>query len=73
MLYLPSCKPVTVDLGKLSGSRIQATWYDPRTGRSRPVSIVRGGGEQEFIPPQVWPDWVLVLDDAERGYPAPGT
>ncbi len=36
MLYLPSCKPVTVDLGKLSGARIEATWYDPRTGRVPP-------------------------------------
>jgi hypothetical protein len=72
MLYLPSNNPVTVDLGKLSGDRIAVTWFDPRTGESRPAGEVRGGGPREFTPPAVWPDWVLVLDDAARKYPTPG-
>ncbi len=62
MLYLPSCKPVTVDLDKLSGTRVAVTWYDPRTGEARPASEVPAGGHYEFTPPSVWPDWVLVLD-----------
>ncbi len=62
LIYLPSCKPVTVDLGRLSGARITVTWYDPRTGESRPAGEVPGGGQHEFTPPPVWPDWVLVLD-----------
>lgn len=62
MLYLPSCKPVTVDLDKLSGTRVAVTWYDPRTGEARPASEVPGGKHYEFTPPPVWPDWVLVLD-----------
>lgn len=62
MLYLPSCKPVTVDLDKLSGTRVAVTWYDPRTGEARPAGEVPAGGHYEFTPPSVWPDWVLVLD-----------
>ncbi|MCU0519952.1 MAG: glycoside hydrolase family 140 protein [Anaerolineae bacterium] len=62
LVYLPSCKPVTVDLSKLSGIRIAVTWYDPRTGEPRPADEVPGGGPREFTPPPVWPDWVLVLD-----------
>ncbi len=62
MLYLPSCKPVTVDLDKLSGTRVAVTWYDPRTGEARPAGEVPEGKHYEFTPPPVWPDWVLVLD-----------
>ncbi len=62
MLYLPSCKPVTVDLDKLSGTCVAVTWYDPRTGEARSAGEVPGGGHYEFTPPSVWPDWVLVLD-----------
>lgn len=62
LLYLPSCKPVTVDLDKLPGTRVAVTWYDPRTGETRPAGEVPGGGHHEFTPPPIWPDWVLVLD-----------
>ena len=72
LLYLPSCKPVTVDLRKLSGETLNVHWYDPRTGQARPAGQVPRQGERTFAPPQIWPDWVLVLDDAARGYPLPG-
>ena len=42
-VYLPSGKPVTVDLRLLSGSMVAAHWYDPRTGkRQRSESSRRG-------------------------------
>ena len=72
MVYLPSCKPVTVNLDGMACKRVTVTWYDPRTGEFRPGGEVTGDGVHEFLPPQVWPDWVLVLDDAERHYPPPG-
>ena len=62
VIYLPSCKPVTVDLDRLTGARLTVTWYDPRTGEERPAGEVPGGGQHEFTPPPIWPDWVLVLD-----------
>ncbi|TFG72783.1 MAG: DUF4038 domain-containing protein [Anaerolineales bacterium] len=72
LIYLPSCKPVTIDLDILSGKRFTVSWFDPRTGESHPGGEVQGHGQQEFTPPQVWPDWVLVLDNAECHYPPPG-
>jgi hypothetical protein len=63
---------VTVDLEKLSGTTLNVYWYDPRTGDSRPAGPIPRQGQRTFTPPQVWPDWVLVLDDAARDYPTPG-
>lgn len=74
MIYLPAAgQTVTVDTSKLSGKRLRASWYDPRTGKSR---ALRGefpvGGKLDFTAPEDGPDWVLVLDDGARGYPPPG-
>jgi hypothetical protein len=71
-VYLPSPRPVTLDLGKLSGPTIAVTWYDPRTGTSRRAGDVPRVGNREFTPPSGGPDWVLVLDDAAQRFPAPG-
>ena len=68
MIYLPSCKPVTVDLTRLTARTLRVTWFDPRTGASRPGGEIQGGGRHEFTPPPVWPDWVLVLDDVDCEY-----
>jgi hypothetical protein len=73
LVYLPSCKPVTLDLARLApaGNTLTVTWFDPRTGVSHPGGEVHSGGRHEFTPPPVWPDWVLILDDPERGYALP--
>jgi hypothetical protein len=60
-------------LTSLSGTTLVAHWYDPRTGTSRYIgSFPRTAETITFMPPGIGPDWVLVLDDAERGYPIPG-
>lgn len=73
---------------KLSGTAYRAWWYDPRTGAAtrigefqrtqagdREADVHRGDITREFTPPSSGPgrDWVLVLDDAARNFPAPGT
>jgi len=73
LIYLPSCRPVTIDLERLSGEVLDVHWFDPRTGQARRGGQVPRAGQHTFTPPTVWPDWVLVLDDATRGYPSPGT
>ena len=73
LVYLPSCRPVTIDLEKLSGDMLNACWYDPRTGATRSIGPLPRQGQRTFTPPAVWPDWVLVLDDAAQGFPGPGT
>jgi hypothetical protein len=73
MVYLPSGRSVTVTLGLLAGDSIAASWFDPRTGQVQPIGRCEKV-TRRFDPPTSGPgnDWVLVLDDAARGYPPPG-
>jgi hypothetical protein len=75
MIYLPRGKPVTIALDKLAGARISAWWFDPRTGTAKRAGDYETHGQQNFAPPSSGDgqDWVLVLDDAAREYPAPGS
>ena len=61
-----------IDLGRLSAKRFRAWWFDPRTGVGSLIGGFEGGGQREFRTPPQGPDWVLVLDDAEKNYPPPG-
>jgi hypothetical protein len=73
-VYTASGLPVTIDLTKLSGSTLDAWWYDPRTGAPTAIGTMRKDGNATFAPPShgYGMDWVLVLDDARRGFAAPG-
>ena len=59
---------------KVSGDMIRAYWYDPRHGTSSLIGEFKKAEYQDFTPPSTGPgnDWVLVLDDASKNYPAPG-
>jgi len=72
-VYSPSGLPIRVRLGSISGDRVVATWYDPRTGASSPAGETANEGEAEYRPPTSGrnEDWVLILDDVSRGYPMP--
>ena len=74
MLYVPDAsRQLTVDTGALSGKRLRAWWYDPRTGKA---TAIKGdfpvGGKLQFTTPAQGPDWVLVLGDAARRFGPPG-
>ena len=74
-VYLPSGKTnVTINTGKLSGAKLAAWWYDPRTGGAKQFDSFAKTDTREFTTPSSGADndWVLVLDDAARNYPAPG-
>jgi hypothetical protein len=74
-VYSASGQPFTVDLGKLSGHEVVASWFDPRTGATHAAGRFPTGGAREFVPPTRGRDndWVLLLDEEARGYPAPGS
>jgi len=72
-VYVPSGKPVSVNMAKLSGKRAVARWFDPRTGKSTRIDELATAGTKQFRPPSGGPDWVLVLDDKARKYGPPGT
>lgn len=71
-VYVPSSKPVKVDLSRLTGEALNAWWFDPRSGVAESLAPVPREGVREFAPPSWGPDWVLCLDDAARRYGSPG-
>jgi hypothetical protein len=68
--YLPAGGPVSVHMDKITGKKVKARWYDPRTGKWREIGEYANAGKREFEAPSKGDkdDWVLVLDDAEKGY-----
>ena len=71
MAYMPTSRAVTVDLSKLSGNRRTAWWFNPRTGKSESAGEFTTEARKKFVPPGEG-DWILVIDDAVRGFSAPG-
>ena len=69
--YMPTSRTMTVDMGKMAGSRIKAWWFNPRTGESTSAGEFSSTGTRDFTP-STEGDWVLVLDDATRRLPSPG-
>jgi hypothetical protein len=67
-VYSAGGRPFTVELAKLTGSMVQATWFDPRTGRSIWLGQFPVRGQRQFTPPIAGEDWVLLLDDAARDH-----
>ncbi|HWV98477.1 MAG TPA: DUF4038 domain-containing protein [Candidatus Acidoferrum sp.] len=65
--YMPSLRPLKIDLSQLSGP-VTARWYDPSTGRFSPIkgSPFPNSGQSYFIPPgnnaDGDGDWLLVLE-----------
>ncbi len=60
IVYLPTPRPITVDLTQMSGGSVSVAWFDPITG-----SDIRGEDRAttpgaEFIPPSDQ-DWILVI------------
>jgi hypothetical protein len=54
---------------------VKAWWFNPRDGRATAMGEFPNTGERAFTPPDPGEhlDLVLVLDDAARNYPPPGT
>ncbi len=75
MVYVPASRRFSVDLDTLSGTQVQAWWFNPRTGAATDAGRFPREGTLAFTPPDVGEtvDWVLVLDDVARRFPPPGT
>jgi hypothetical protein len=74
MVYAPVGRKFKVRMDVIRGETVKAWWYNPRTGAATPIGQFPNRGEREFISPDPGEhlDWVLVLDDAAKNYPAPG-
>ena len=72
MVYLPQHAQATVDAAKLSGKKMNAWWFDPRSGDSVLIGELKKTNQHTFKTPDAEKDWVLVVDDASKDFPAPG-
>ena len=74
MVYAPVGRRFSVRMEAIRGPKVVAWWFDPRTGAATRIGEFPNSGEREFLPPDAGEqlDWVLVLDDAAKGYSAPG-
>jgi len=63
-----------VRMDTIKGAKVKAWWYNPRNGEATLIGEFTNTGTRTFTPPNVGEllDWVLVLDDAAKNYPAPG-
>lgn len=72
-VYSAQGKPITVNMGKISGSEVISYWYNPKNGESKSGGRFPNKGRQTFTPPSTGygEDWVLVLDDVLKKFPDP--
>ena len=64
LLYTYTGRSIKVNMGKIDGAKLSASWYDPRTGKYMKQGIFKNVGTVEFDAPgdvKAGNDWVLVL------------
>lgn len=71
MTYSTDGTAISMDLGRLSGAMARLWWFDPRTGAATVYGTAPADRVVQLTPPDRQ-DWVLVADDAGRGFPTPG-
>ncbi len=76
MVYFSRGQTADIDTASLAGKQVKAWWYRAKNGDVQSAGGFTGGGVRRFDPPGSegkGNDWVLVLDDASRGFPPPGS
>ena len=65
--YTPKGKAIDMNMGRITGENVKASWFDPRTGEKQYAGEYENTGLIKFIPPSSGngSDWVLILDDAD--------
>ncbi len=65
MIYVYNGRDIHVAMGKISGKKVKASWFNPRSGEQTTIGEVENTGVQKFNPPgkeKDGNDWVLVLE-----------
>jgi hypothetical protein len=75
MIYVPVGRKFSVRMDAIKGKDVVAWWFNPRNGEAKEIGKYSNSGTQTFNTPAPGEnlDWILVLDDASKKYPAPGT
>jgi len=64
LVYTYTGRTIRLNMGKLPGNSVAASWFNPRNGQTTTIGSVANQGVQEFNPPADpgnGNDWVLVL------------
>jgi hypothetical protein len=69
-VYFADASTTQIDLAKVTGTVINAWWFNPRSGEATFIGQY-APTTRSFTPPSA-EDWVLVLDDASHEYTPPG-
>jgi hypothetical protein len=74
MIYVPVGRKFGVHMDAIKGKKVIAWWYNPRNGKATKIGKFQNTGIQTFISPTPGEslDWILVLDDENAKYKAPG-
>ncbi len=72
-VYTTQGKPITVNMGKITGTDVVAYWYNPKNGQFQEIGHFKNSGQQTFTPSSngYGQDWVLVVDDVSKHYAMP--
>ena len=65
LIYTYTGRNFKVNMGKIAGEQVKASWYSPRDGKTLEIGVFDNKGEQAFNPPaepKNGNDWVLILD-----------
>jgi Protein of unknown function (DUF4038)/Putative collagen-binding domain of a collagenase len=67
-VYAAKGNAFVLNMGKISGNKVVALWFDPRNGQTKDIGTFDNVGQQLFTPPTTGygQDWVLILDDATK-------
>jgi len=73
-VYIPTGWPAKINMEKLGWKQSVVWWYNPRTGEASKLKEVASKGIQEFNTESGGRgnDWVLVFDNKDAGFGAPG-
>jgi hypothetical protein len=65
LIYTYTGRIIPVQMGKISGTRVKASWFNPVDGKITKIGIFKNTGIHNFDPPGKpvdGNDWVLILD-----------
>ncbi len=65
MIYAYNGNVMNINMGKIEGQKVKASWFDPRTGKTTLINEFENTGVKDFTPPggaKEANDWVLILD-----------
>jgi hypothetical protein len=67
-IYTYNGKNIPVEMGKIAGNEMKATWFNPRDGSQTEIGTFFNRRVNEFDPPgepSDGNDWVLILDSVK--------